>query len=345
MIVIDASVAVKWFVPEAGDAAAQKILADGHQLIAPCLIRLEVAGGILRHYRSKKITESEALAACDQWSAMLADGVIHLVASAELYDAALPLAFKCGLKIPDCLYLATGKAMKAPLITADKPMHERGLTAHRTNRVARCGRAMTEVLTRPIRLAEPTELIVAGKSPHILVPRIITDVGEHATRRFIEFFTANIRNRNTRGAYAHAVGRFLDWCEGQRRGLRDLEPFVIATYIEQLMTMRSAPTVKQHLAAIRMLMDWLVIGQVIPFNPGRLGARPTVCGEKRENAGPLAGTSPVTDRINRCQHAGRHAGSRPHRCDGLLLRPRERRGRDECRGLLAERQTLLAAVA
>ena len=65
----------------------------------------------------------------------------------------------------------------------------------------------------------------------------------------------------------HAVGLFLEWCEEQCRGLKDLEPFVIAAYIEHLMTTRSAPTVKQHLAAIRMLMDWLVIGQVIPFNP------------------------------------------------------------------------------
>jgi integrase/recombinase XerD len=101
----------------------------------------------------------------------------------------------------------------------------------------------------------------------IRLPRIITDAGEHAARRFIEFFTANIRNPNTRAAYGHAVGGFLDWCEATALRLDDLEPIVIASYVEHLMTIRSAPTVKQHLAAIRMLMDWLVIGQVVRTNP------------------------------------------------------------------------------
>jgi integrase/recombinase XerD len=101
----------------------------------------------------------------------------------------------------------------------------------------------------------------------VRLPALITDAGERASTRFIEFFTANIRNRNTRQAYAHAIGSFMDWCSSRGCGLKDLEPFVIAAYVEQLMMLRSAPTVKQHLAAIRMLMDWMVVGQVIPFNP------------------------------------------------------------------------------
>ena len=55
-----------------------------------------------------------------------------------------------------------------------------------------------------------------------------------------------------------------------RRGIRELEqirPVVIAGYIEELTGRQSAPTVKQHLAAIRMLFDWLVTGQVVPTNP------------------------------------------------------------------------------
>lgn len=101
----------------------------------------------------------------------------------------------------------------------------------------------------------------------IQLPAIIIAAGEHASRRFIEFFTANIRNANTRTAYAHAVGQFLDWCELRTLSLDCLEPIAIASYIEELMTVRSAPTVKQHLAAIKMLMDWLVIGHVLRFNP------------------------------------------------------------------------------
>jgi site-specific recombinase XerD len=89
-----------------------------------------------------------------------------------------------------------------------------------------------------------------------------------AARRTVEFFTANIRNPNTRKAYAKAAAEFSTWCDG--RGLKELqaiEPVHVAAYIEQLQSRLAAPSVKQHLAAIRMLMDWLVVGQVIPMNP------------------------------------------------------------------------------
>jgi integrase/recombinase XerD len=99
------------------------------------------------------------------------------------------------------------------------------------------------------------------------VPALFVAAGENATRRFIEFFTANIRNRNTREAYARAVYRFADWCEQRRLQLETLNPVVIATYVEQLLTQVSAPSVKQHLAAIRMLFDYLVVGQGMAFNP------------------------------------------------------------------------------
>jgi integrase/recombinase XerD len=100
------------------------------------------------------------------------------------------------------------------------------------------------------------------------LPEIIFRAGEQASLRFIEFFIANIRNKNTRFAYAQAVSQFFKWCEV--RGVIDLssvKPVLVAAYIEQLQNTRSAPTVKQHLAAIRMLFDWLVTGQVVPVNP------------------------------------------------------------------------------
>src|SRR5690606_3589410 len=82
-----------------------------------------------------------------------------------------------------------------------------------------------------------------------------------------EFFTAHIRNPGTRIAYGRAVARFCRWCQQYGIALHEVTPFVVAAYIEQLTEMRSAPTVKLHLAAIRMLMDWLVVGQVLPVNP------------------------------------------------------------------------------
>lgn len=98
-------------------------------------------------------------------------------------------------------------------------------------------------------------------------PKIIVQAGEDAVRRFLEFFTANIRNPNTRVAYARAVARFCRWCERRRFDLELIEPMAVAAYIEELTQTHAAPTVKQALAAIRMLFDWLVIGQVVPHNP------------------------------------------------------------------------------
>jgi site-specific recombinase XerD len=100
-----------------------------------------------------------------------------------------------------------------------------------------------------------------------VLPKLITEAGDDAARRFVEFFTANIRNKNTRAAYARAVGQFCDWCGQRKFSLELLEPVVIAAYVEELGARVSKPTVKQHLAAIRMLFDYLVIGQIMPMNP------------------------------------------------------------------------------
>ncbi len=110
--------------------------------------------------------------------------------------------------------------------------------------------------------------LAATGAASVVVPAIVADAGEHATRRFLEFFAATIRNRNTRTAYLHAVSRFFAWCEHhQLRQLADIEPLHVAAYIEVLGKSFEKPTVKQHLAAIRMLFDWLVTGQVVAANP------------------------------------------------------------------------------
>jgi integrase/recombinase XerC len=97
---------------------------------------------------------------------------------------------------------------------------------------------------------------------------MLATAGEHAQTRFLEFFAANIRNRNTRRAYAQATREFLAWCESAGvASVADVRPLHVAAYVEQLGRERSAPTVKQRLAAIRHLFDWLVTGQVIPVNP------------------------------------------------------------------------------
>ncbi|MDR3634475.1 MAG: tyrosine-type recombinase/integrase [Isosphaeraceae bacterium] len=111
----------------------------------------------------------------------------------------------------------------------------------------------------------PNEIVRSGADRPVTVPAIVADLGNGAARRFLEFFTANIRNKNTRSAYAHAVARFLTWCDDRKLSLRAIEPLHVAAYIES--HPGSDPTKKQHLAAIRMLFDWLVTGQVVPTNP------------------------------------------------------------------------------
>lgn len=101
------------------------------------------------------------------------------------------------------------------------------------------------------------------------VPEIVTVAGERASFRFVEFFTANIRNPNTRVSYGRAVGEFFRWCEARGLHLEALNPVIVAAYVEWLDSGRgySKPSVKQHLAAIRMLFDYLVTGGVLPMNP------------------------------------------------------------------------------
>lgn len=100
------------------------------------------------------------------------------------------------------------------------------------------------------------------------VPALVATAGDRAAYRFLEFFTAQIRNPHTRRAYARAVGEFCAWLDGY--GLPSIMAVTsihIAAYVEELGRTHSAPTVKQRLAAIRMLFDWLATGGVLPFNP------------------------------------------------------------------------------
>jgi hypothetical protein len=85
------------------------------------------------------------------------------------------------------------------------------------------------------------ELLIIDRS-YTLLPVQIAAAGDQAARRFIEFFTANIRNPNTRTAYLRAVSDFFGWTDrvGLKR-LETLEPVHVAAYIEQLGKTHSAP--------------------------------------------------------------------------------------------------------
>jgi site-specific recombinase XerD len=110
---------------------------------------------------------------------------------------------------------------------------------------------------------------VAASAPaaaHV-VPALVAALGDIASWRYVEFFTANIRNPNTRRAYARACSRFFTWCEHRGLTLAGIRPHDVGAYVEHLQDTAAAPSVKQALAAVRMLFDWLVVGQVMPVNP------------------------------------------------------------------------------
>lgn len=101
------------------------------------------------------------------------------------------------------------------------------------------------------------------------MPALIARAGGNAEKRFLEFFAAQIRNRNTREAYLRAVRDFLEWAESEAgiENLLDIEPLHVAAWVEIKTQTYEAQSVKQQLAALRHLFDWLVTGHVLHTNP------------------------------------------------------------------------------
>ena len=100
-----------------------------------------------------------------------------------------------------------------------------------------------------------TTALTVSPSPALLPARLFAPTPK-AARRVLEFFTAQINNDHTRKSYLNATRRFAAWCERSGIGeLVDVEPFHIAAFVKELQGQLAPPTVKQHLAALRMLFD------------------------------------------------------------------------------------------
>ncbi len=119
-----------------------------------------------------------------------------------------------------------------------------------------------------------TEHLPALPSSSFLLPPAAAGLGDEGQKAFLDFFTAQIRNPNTRAAYMRAVGSFLAWLDERETTLEAVEAFHVSAYVEWMGSLAakppkgySTPTIKQHLAAIRMLGSFLVVRQVLPRNP------------------------------------------------------------------------------
>ncbi len=109
--------------------------------------------------------------------------------------------------------------------------------------------------------------IVPSPASAVLPARLFTPTPK-AAKRVIEFFAARINNDHTRKAYLNATRRFAQWCDARGVAqLADVEAFHVAAFVKEMQGEFSAPTVKQHLSALRMLFDWLVTGHVLDVNP------------------------------------------------------------------------------
>src|ERR1700693_5202474 len=137
----------------------------------------------------------------------------------------------------------------------------------------------TDQLPAIIRPAAATSPIDAYAAT--LVPALIAGAGDAAGWRYVEFFTANIRNPNTRRAYARACGRFFAWCE--ERGLT-IRPFDIAIYCHLYRDAPANPLKARREAAARGVADAVRLAHHRPggaVQSGLGGARPQAHGQDR----------------------------------------------------------------
>ena len=127
MMIVDASVVLKWFVPEAGSREAIALQSGPHNLAAPSLIRMEVAGGICRATRGKAPRLSKAVAGQlnGRWLTLLEQRVLEIVPDETLLKEACGLAISLDHPLADCLYLELAQRWNIPFVTADRVFRDR----------------------------------------------------------------------------------------------------------------------------------------------------------------------------------------------------------------------------
>jgi predicted nucleic acid-binding protein len=118
MLVVDASVAAKWVMPEPDSSAATALRHDSRPLIAPSLLLEEVGNIAWRRCRTGEIARDEAHMALPAMIALLA----RIVPAWDLHELALTIAIDRDHPIYDCFYVALALRENAQLVTADRRM-------------------------------------------------------------------------------------------------------------------------------------------------------------------------------------------------------------------------------
>lgn len=130
MLIVDASVAVKFVTEEAGSADAYRVVVGPEPLIAPDWLLVEVASALWKKVKFSKLLEVHAQDALDDLPQFFA----RLHPTSALVEDAFRLAFRLRHPVYDCLYLALAVRENARVITADRDFYAaagRGTLGHR----------------------------------------------------------------------------------------------------------------------------------------------------------------------------------------------------------------------
>jgi predicted nucleic acid-binding protein len=134
-LVIDASVAIKWLIPEADSEFALAVLEQGFSLAAPDLLLSEIGNVLWRKSRTGVFPPEAALRLLNEFQTLS----IQLMPSARIAPIALGIAQRCDRSYYDSLYLALAETLEAPLITADQKFWNALQTTPYRDRVVRLG--------------------------------------------------------------------------------------------------------------------------------------------------------------------------------------------------------------
>jgi predicted nucleic acid-binding protein len=114
-LVVDASVAVKWLVPESRSDAAEAVLTATDDLLAPDILLVEVANALWKKVSRREVTTAEATEILD----VLRTTRLELQPTGPLLNRALELGVALDHPVYDCVYLALAEVTRGRLVTDD----------------------------------------------------------------------------------------------------------------------------------------------------------------------------------------------------------------------------------